>query len=117
MQDEQSHGVTEKTKRDQMKITGPKKDFKTVQEKTEEILEHLQPDHRETLRGIISEYKTVFHDKLPKGRPPRREVVVVVPSGGPKAPVSLLARCPRLHIGSPLTGTRASDVRQQVPVA
>ena len=75
VQDEQSQGVTEKTKRDQMKITGPKKDFKTVQEKTEEILEHLQPDHRETLRGIISEYKTVFRDKLPKGRPPRREVV------------------------------------------
>ena len=42
---------------------------------------------------------------------------VVVPGGGPKTPVFLFARCPRLHVGRPLAGTRASEVRQQVPVA
>ena len=32
LHDGEAHGMTKKTKRDQMKVTGPKKDFKTIQQ-------------------------------------------------------------------------------------
>ena len=39
LHDGEAHGMMEKTKRDQMKVTGPKKDFTMIQQRTEEILE------------------------------------------------------------------------------
>ena len=68
------HGVTEKYKREQMKATGPKKSFLTVEEWKEEIFQKVQPEHREILRSIVEEYKEVFPDRLPKGHPPKRDI-------------------------------------------
>ena len=69
-----SHGVTEKTKRELSKVTGPKKDFKTVEERAEEMIAGVAEEHQTKLRSVIAEFRDVFRDKLPKGPPPNREV-------------------------------------------
>ena len=80
------HGVTEKFKREQMKATGPKKSFLTVEERKEEIFQKVQPEYRDTLRSIVEEYKEVFPDRLPKGHPPKRDIehhIETVPGAEP----------------------------------
>ena len=57
-----------------MKASGPKKEFLSVKEREEEILERVQPEFRGKLREIVDEYHDVFPEKLPKGRPPKREI-------------------------------------------
>ena len=69
-----SHGVTEKTKRELSKVTGPKKDFKTVEERAEEMVAGVAEEHQTKLRSVIAEFRDVFRDKLPTGPPPNREV-------------------------------------------
>ena len=69
------HGLTEKAQREHMKAVGPKKSFLTVEERKEEIFQKVQPKHRDILRSIVNEYKEVFSDKLPKGHPPKRDIV------------------------------------------
>lgn len=66
--------MTQKRIRERMKSTGPKKNFQTVKQRTEDILNHVPSEHRETLCKIVDDYKEVFPDRLPKGRPPRRDV-------------------------------------------
>ena len=70
-----SHGMTEKTKREHSKAVGPKKDFKTVEQETKQIVESVAKEHQAKLRTILAEYRDVFKDELPKGPPPKREVV------------------------------------------
>ena len=70
-----SHGITEKTKREHSKAVGPKKDFKTVEERTKTIVDSVAKEHQAKLQNILAEYRDVFRDELPKGPPPRREVV------------------------------------------
>ena len=69
-----SQGTTEKTKREHSKAVGPKKDFKTVEQTTKEVVEGVAKEHQENLRTILAEYRDVFRDKLPTGPPPKREV-------------------------------------------
>ena len=69
-----SHGMTEKTKRELSKVTRPKKDFKTVEERAEEMIAGVAEEHQAKLRSVITEFCDVFRDKLPKGPPPKREV-------------------------------------------
>ena len=69
-----SHGITEKTKREHSKAVGPKKDFKTVEERTKTIVESVAKEHQAKLQTVLAEYRDVFRDELPK-RPPKREVV------------------------------------------
>ena len=57
-----------------MKATSPKKSFLTVEERKEEIFQQVQPEHRDTLRSIVAEFKEVFPNRLPKGHPPKRDV-------------------------------------------
>ena len=57
-----------------MKASGPKKEFLSVKEREEEILERVQPEFRGKLREIVDEYRDVFPEKLPRGRPPKREI-------------------------------------------
>ena len=70
-----SHGMTEKTKREHSKAVGPKKDFKTVEEETQKVVESVAKEHQAKLRTVLAEYRDVFKDELPKGPPPKREVV------------------------------------------
>ena len=70
-----SHGITEKTKREHSKAVGPKKDFKTVEERTKTIVDSVAKEHQAKLQTVLAEYRDVFRDELPKGPPPRREVV------------------------------------------
>ena len=69
-----SHGTTEKTKREHSKAVGPTKDFKTVEETTKDVVSGVAKEHQAKLRTILAEYRDVFRDELPKGPPPKREV-------------------------------------------
>ena len=71
-----SHGITEKTKREHSKAMGPKKDFKTVEERTKTIVDSVAKEHQAKLQIVLAEYRDVFRDELPKGPPPKREVVL-----------------------------------------
>ena len=70
----ESQGLTEKKKRELMKASGPKKEFLSVKEREEEILERVQLEFRGKLREIVDEYRDIFPEKLPKGRSPKREI-------------------------------------------
>ena len=70
-----SHGITEKTKREHSKAVGPKKDSKTVEEQTKTIIDSVAKEHQAKLQTILAGYRDVFKDELPKGPPPKREVV------------------------------------------
>ena len=54
---------------------GPKKDFKTVEERTKAIIDGLAKEHQAKLQTMLVEYSDVFKDEMPKGPPPKREVV------------------------------------------
>ena len=56
------------------KETGPKKDFPSTEEIFQQVIAKAQEECQGELRNIIEEYKDVFPEKLPKGRPPRREI-------------------------------------------
>ena len=71
----ESIGLTEGKKRDLMKKTGPKKRFLSVEEREEEILSRVDPGVRGKLKELIDEFKDVFPDTLPKGRPPKRDTL------------------------------------------
>ena len=75
---QESHGTTEKTKREHSKAVGPKKIFKTVEERTKEVVEGVAKEHQTKLQTILAEFCDVFKDKLPKGPPPKREVVHLI---------------------------------------
>ena len=66
--------MTEKTKREHSKAVGPKKDFKTAEQTTKDVVEGVAKEHQDNLRSILAEYRDVFRDELPKGPPPKREV-------------------------------------------
>ena len=70
-----SQGTTEKTKREHSKAVGPTKTFKTVEERTEEVIKGVAKEHQTKLQTILADFRDVFKDKLPKGPPPKREVV------------------------------------------
>ena len=70
-----SHGITENTKRERSKAVGRNKDFKTVEERTKTIIDSVAKEHQAKLQTILAEYRDVFKDELPKGPPPEREVV------------------------------------------
>ena len=70
-----SQGLTEKKKRLIMKEASPKKRFLTVEEREQEVLSGVAPEQREKLWEIIEDYRDVFPNTLPKGRPPKRDIV------------------------------------------
>ena len=70
-----SHGITEKIKREHNKAVGPKRDFKTVEERTKAIIDSVAKEHQAKLQTILAKYRNVFKDELPQGSPPKREVV------------------------------------------
>ena len=73
----ESIGLTEGKKRDLMRKTGPKKNFQflSVEEREQQILEKVSPDVRGKLKELVDEFKDVFPDTLPKGRPPKWDIV------------------------------------------
>ena len=71
----ESIGLTKGKKRDLMKKLGPKKCFLSVEEREAEILSRVNPDVCGKLKELVDEFKDVFLDTLPKGRPPKRDIV------------------------------------------
>ena len=58
-----------------MKKLGPKKRFLSVEEWEAEILLRVNLDVRGKLKELVDEFKDVFPNTLPKGRPPKRDIV------------------------------------------
>ena len=71
----ESIGPTEGKKRDLMKQQGPKKRFLSVEKRKAEILLRVGPGVCAKLEGLVDEFKDVFPDTFPKGRPPKRDIV------------------------------------------
>ena len=71
----ESIGVMKGKKRDLMKQQGPKKRFLSMEEQEANIF--LRVDHCVCgkLKELVDELKGVFLDTLPKGRPPKRDIV------------------------------------------
>ena len=53
---------------------GPKKDFKSVQEREQELIEDVHPSYRLQLQILVKEFRDVFPETLPIGHPPKRNV-------------------------------------------
>ena len=69
-----AQGQTEGAKRQEMKLRGPKKDFISVQEWEQQIIQVVPPEYRQNLQELVKEFRDVFPETLPKGRPPKRDV-------------------------------------------
>ena len=68
-------GLTEGKKRDLMKKLGPKKQFLSVEEREEQILSKVSSDVHGKLKELVNQFKDVFPDMLPKGRPPKKDIM------------------------------------------
>ena len=71
----ESIGLTKGKKPDLMKQQGPKKRFLSVEEREAEILSKVSLDVCGKLKELVDEFNDVFPDTLPKGRPPKRDIV------------------------------------------
>ena len=69
-----AHGMTESQKRKNSKETGPKKEFITVAEREQQVLNSVHENHREKLETIIRQYRDVFLEKLSNALPADRQV-------------------------------------------
>ena len=69
-----AHGMTEGQKRKISKETGPKKDWITVAEREQQVLDSVPEIYREKLETIIREFCDIFPEKLSKGLPAERQV-------------------------------------------
>ena len=66
--------MTEGQRRKINKESGPKKNIISVKEREQEVLNSVPAVYRESLEKVIEKYRDIFHEKLPKGAPPNREV-------------------------------------------
>ena len=66
--------MTEGQKRKISKETGPKKEFITVAEREQQVLNSVPEGYRKKLETIIQQYRDIFPEKLSKGLPADREV-------------------------------------------
>ena len=69
-----AHGMTEGQKRKTSKETGPKKEFITVAEREQQVLNSVPEGYRKNLKTIIQQYRDIFLEKLFKGLPTDRQV-------------------------------------------
>ena len=67
-------GMTQKAKQQIMKETGPIQKAPPVAETRKRMCNEAPADIRTELHDLLKEYADLFPEKLPKGRPPQREV-------------------------------------------
>ena len=61
--------MIEGQKRKISKETGPKKNWITVAEREQQVLNSVPENHRKKLETIIREFRDIFPEKLSKGLP------------------------------------------------
>ena len=69
-----AQGCTEGVKRQEMKLKGPKKEFISVQEREQQIIDAVPAEYRQNLQELVREFRDVFPETFPKGRPPKRDI-------------------------------------------
>ena len=73
-EDVQQKGMTQKVKREMMKEKGAVRAAPPVEETRNKICFDAPEEIRTELSELLKEYKDLFLEKLPKGRPPKRAV-------------------------------------------
>ena len=71
---QRSQGMTQKTKREQMKQSGPVRKAPPVAETKKKICSAAPSTVRKDLIALLEEFSDLFPEQLPKGRPPKRSV-------------------------------------------
>ena len=61
--------MIEGEKRKQRMLKGPKKDFKSVQKREQELIQSGDPSYNLQLQTLVKDFRDVFPKTLPKGRP------------------------------------------------
>ena len=69
-----AQGRTKGVKRQEMKLKGPMKEFISVQEWEQQIIDVVPAEYRQNLQELVREFRDVFPETLPKGRPPKRDI-------------------------------------------
>ena len=64
-----AHGMTEGQKRKISKETGPKKEFITVAEREQQVLNSVPEGYQKKLEAIIQQHRDIFPKKLSKDLP------------------------------------------------
>lgn len=64
-----SQGMKEGQKSQQMKLEGPQKDFKSVQDWEQQLIQSEDPSYRLNLQNLVWIYRDAFLENLPKGHP------------------------------------------------
>ena len=67
-------GMTQRVKREQMKSKGPVQKAPPVAETRKKICSEAPKGIQKELNQPLAEFKDLFPEQLPKGRPPKREV-------------------------------------------
>ena len=71
---QQKQGMTQKVKFEQMKKTGPVRKAPPIAETRQRMCSEAPADVRIQLQKLLKEYEDLFPDKLPKGRPAKRDI-------------------------------------------
>ena len=69
-----AHGMTEGKKRKISKETGPKKEFITIAEREQQVLNSVPKGYRKKPKTISQQYRDIFPENLSKGLPANRQV-------------------------------------------
>ena len=71
---QQKQGMTQKVKFEQMKKTGPVRKAPPIAETRQRMCSEAPTDVRTQLQKLLKEYEDLFPEKLPKGRPTKRDI-------------------------------------------
>ena len=71
---QKEQGMTQRVKREQMKAKGAVRKTPPVAETRKKICSEAPKAIQRELNQLLEEFKELFHEQLPKGRPPKREV-------------------------------------------
>ena len=69
-----AQGCTEGVKSQEMKLKGPKKEFVSVHEREQQVVDAVPAEYRQNLQELVREFRDVFPETLPKGRPRNRDI-------------------------------------------
>ena len=57
-----------------MKLKGPKKEFISIQEREQQIIDAVPAEYRQNLQELVKAFRDVFPETLIKGRPPKTDI-------------------------------------------
>ena len=89
--EQRKQGMTQKVKQEQMKKIGPVRKAPPVSETRKRMCLDAPAEVRTELQHLLTEYKDLFLEQLPKGRPPKRAVEFEIKTEEGSTPPNKLA--------------------------